>query len=166
MAQESLWQQLFDAVKDRFKTIHTNNGYETDVGTKFFAWRDLGRTPFTREELSESLGGFMLRDPNRRTEHGQIINTHEHTLTIEVIGACFAAASSPPENFARRMLCDLDKAIGVDIKWTVNEVALARDTVAGEDVIEVAHAGERLVQVRKTFTILFRTARFNPYAQQ
>lgn len=165
MAQESLWQRVFDAVKFRMQEIRTANGYETNVGAKCFAWRDLSRTPFTEAELSESLGGFILRDASRRTESGRVINTHDHTLQFEMVGACFASASSPPDNFARRMLCDVDRAIGQDIKWTVEGTPLARDTQPGEDVIEAAHAGERLVVVRKTFTVNFRTQRFDPYNQ-
>lgn len=145
--------------------IRTANGYETDIGAKMFAWRDLNRTPFTEPELRESLGGFCLKDANRRTEAGLVINKHDHTLQMEMVGACFAAASSPPDNFARRMLCDIDRALGLDLKWTVNGTMLARDTQAGEDVIEAAHTGERLVVVRKTFTIIFRTGRFDPYNQ-
>lgn len=162
---DSLWQRLFDAVKVRMQGIHTANGYETTVGAKMFAWRDLGRSPFSEAELATSLGGFCIKDANRKTEPGLVINKHDHTLQIEMLGACFASASSPPDNYARRMLCDIDKAIGVDLKWTVDGTMLARDTIAGEDVIEAAHAGDRLVVVRKTFTIIFRTARFDPYTQ-
>lgn len=162
---DSLWQRLFDAVKVRMQSIHTANGYETTIGACCFAWRDLSRSPFTEAELEERLGGFAIRDPNRRTESGRVINTHDHTLTIEMVGVCFASANSPPDNFARRMLSDIDRAIGQDIKWTVNGTILARDTQPGEDVIESAHAGDRLVVVRKTFTINFRTGRFDPYNQ-
>ena len=162
---DSLWQRLFNAVKERLQTIHVNNGYETNIGTRCFAWRDLNRTPFTAEEFTESIGGMMLRDARRETEAGLVINKHDHKLAIEVVAACFASASSPPDNFARKMLADLDRCIGQDIKWTIGGTMLARDTQAGQDEIEAAHAGDRLVVVRKTFTIIFRTGRFDPYNQ-
>jgi hypothetical protein len=165
MAQDSLWQRLFNAVKERMQTIHVNNGYETNIGTKCFAWRDLNRTPFTEAELQENVGAVVVRDPSRKTEQGKVINTHDHTLTIEVLAVRFATASSPPDNYARKMLSDIDKAIGVDRLWTVDGVAMARDTIALEDSIDAVHAGDRLIAVRKTFNIIFRTQRFDPYNQ-
>lgn len=161
MAQDSYWQRLFDAVKVRMQSIHTANGYETDLGTHAFTWRDLGRSPFTAAEAP----CFMIRDPRRETNSDGVINAHDHRLSIEMIAVAYAGESSPPDNFARRMLSDIDQAIGVDRQWSVDGVALARDTVPGEDAIEGVHAADRMIVVRKTFTILFRTRRFNPYAQ-
>lgn len=162
MAADSLWQQLFDAVKTRFQFIRVVNGYETEVGAHCLTWRDLQTSPIQASEFP----CIMLRDPKRETmRESRVINAHDHELTIEVYAASRAADSSPPDNFARRILADLDKAIGEDIKWTINDVQLARDTIPGTDEIEAAHAGDRIVGVKKTFTILFRTGRFNPYNQ-
>ena len=161
MAANSLWQQLFDAVKVRFQNIHTANGYETDIGTQAYTWRDLSKAPFSEDEAP----CFMIRDPRRETTVETVITGHDHRLTIEVFAVATATGSSPPDNFARRMLSDLDKAIGVDRQWTVGGVKLARETLPGEDVLEAVHAGDRLIAVRKTFTINFRTRAFNPYTQ-
>jgi hypothetical protein len=108
----------------------------------------------------------MVRDVKRETlREGRVINAHDHELTIEVYAGAKASGSSPPDNFARRILADLDQAIGEDIRWTINGVMLARDTIPGSDEIETVHAGDRTVGVKKTFTILFRTRRFDPYNQ-
>ena len=158
---DSLWQRLFDAVKVRMQAIHTANGYETDLGTHGFTWRDLSRSPFTESECP----CFMIRDPRRESNSEGLINSHDHRLTIEMLAVAYASASSPPDNFARRMLCDIDRAIGVDRQWSIDGVKLARDTVPGEDAIESIHAGDRMIAVRKTFTINFRTRIFDPYNQ-
>lgn len=161
MPDTPLWQRLFDAVKVRFQAIHTNNGYQTDVGQKCFAWRDLNKSPFTLDDAP----CIMVRDPNRETSVLGVITAHDHTLTIEVYACAMAPDSSPPDNFARLILCDLDQAIGVDRQWTVDGVKLARDTLPGSDAMETVHTGDRIIGVRKTFTIIFRTRAFDPYNQ-
>lgn len=162
MASESLWQQLFDAVKVRFQRIYVSNGFETNVGQHCLTWRDLQTNPIQPSEFP----CITLRDVKRETmRESRVINSHDHELTIEVYAGAKASDSSPPDNFARRILADLDKAIGEDLKWTVGEVKLALDTIPGTDEIEAVHTGDRIVGVKKTFTIRFRTRRFDPYNQ-
>lgn len=163
----NLWQQLFDAVKTRMQLIRVVNGFETEVGACAFTWRDLSRSPWREAEMEVSLGAFNLRDASRLTHngsdsYGNVINCHVHEVEFEVNGACLAGKISPPENHARRMICDIDRAIGIDTKWTIDGVKLAVDTQAGSDQIEVAHSGDRIIQIRKTFKIFYRTGRFSP----
>ena len=162
MSAENLWQQLFDAVKTRFQRIYIVNGFQTDVGAHCFSWRDLNTSPIQDSEFP----CIMVRDVKRETlREGRVINAHDHELTIEVYAGAKASGSSPPDNFARRILADLDQAIAEDIRWTISGVMLARDTIPGTDEIETVHAGDRTVGVKKTFTIQFRTRRFDPYNQ-
>lgn len=151
--------------------IRVVNGFETEIGACAFTWRDLSRSPWSESELSTSLGAFNLRDFQRTTgngsdAYGKLINCHVHELEIEINGACLAGKISPPDNHARRMVCDIDRAIGIDTKWTIDGVKLAMDTQPGSDQIEVAHSGDRIIQVRKTFKIFFRTGRFSPESAQ
>lgn len=165
---DSLWQRLFNAVKERFQEIRVPNGYQSNIGAQCFAWRDLSRSPFTAADLAESIGGFTIKDTRRESGVGgqwAKLGRHEHRLTIEISAASFASATSPPDNFARTMLADMDRCIGRDRYWEIAGVKLARETLPVEDVIEVAHAGDRLVIVRKTFTIVFVTALFDPDTQ-
>lgn len=160
MSQDSRWQQLIDAVKARFQLIRVVNGYESEVGAHIFSWRDLSASPFQPQELP----AICIRDPKRETTtEARVINAHYHELTIEVLAASCATGSSPPENFARRILSDIDQAIGVDRQWTINGSKLAIDTLPVSDEIESVHVGDRIVGVKKTFTIIFRTGRFDPY---
>jgi hypothetical protein len=156
----SLRQQLFDAIRARFETIRTVNGYETEIGRRFFVWRDMEKSPFTTDELSQG-GAFTIRDTTCSST-ARIITSHDHDLTIECVAATIGA---PPDNWARRIAADLHKAIGVDRQWTVNGTKLAMDTMPGDDELNVGHFGDRIGAVRKTFVVKFRTAAFDPYNQ-
>jgi hypothetical protein len=154
---DSFRQQLWNAIKARFSNIHVNNGYATNIGTKMFNWRDLGAMPFTADEIP----GMMMRDADNTFEHS-VITKHQHRLSIEVFAI---ADGSPPDNLARSILADLDKAIGVDRQWTINNVHLAIDTVPVSDRIDVDHGDKRLAGVRKIFSVTYRHAAFDHYTQ-
>ena len=158
---DSLWQRLFDSVKVRLQGILIANGYETDIGTHCFAWRDLSKSPFTEAEMP----CCAVRDLTRDSSVLSVITAHDHTLTIEVSAMAMASLETPPDNFARRILSDIDKAIGVDRQWEVDGVKLGRDTLPGNDKMETVHSGDRIVGVTKTFTIIFRTRAWDPYNQ-
>lgn len=151
-------QLLFNEVKIRFTAIRTANGYQTDIGARCFTWRDTRATPFEEQELP----CFAIRDPDCET-HQRVSLHHDHTLVIEVHAA---ATGAPPDNWARHILADLDRAIGMDRQWA-NPAGrkLAKDTLPGTDAIEIIHASKRIVGVRKTFQIEYRTQRFDPYNQ-
>lgn len=162
----SMWQQLFDAVKVRFQSITTANGYQTNIGAKVFSWRDTSRSPFTQEESP----CCTIRDLRRTRENdADTITRHYFQLSFEVVACASAVFSSPPDNLARAILSDIDRALGLEAdggrKFEVNGVKLALDVLLDEDALEAVHSGDRFVVVRKTFTIRFRTALFNPYAQ-
>lgn len=155
----SFRQQLWEAIRDRLRTIRTAAGYETDIGARFFAWRDLTNSPL--DEIKDLGPCFAMRDPDCDTEQ-RISGRMDHTLTFEVQGAVWG---TPPDNLARSALADIEKCIGVDRQWTINDVKLALDTRLIRDRIAVVHLGGRFAVVSKTFEVIFRTASFNPYAQ-
>ena len=167
---KSLRQQLWEAVRDRLRTIRRAAGYETEMGARFFAWRDLVNAPLDEIKPTtnpEQNGCFSMRDPDCETEQ-KVSNRMDHVLTIEVQGAVWG---TPPDDVARQCLADIEKCIGVDRQWTIPnidtgiEVKLALDTRLVSDKINIVHAVERYCVVTKTFQVIFRTASFNPYAQ-
>ena len=157
---ESLREQLVQAIRARFQTIRTVNGYATDIGAHCFTWRDLEKNPFTADEISDG-GAFTLRDPSCTTST-KTCTKHDHELTIECVAVTKGA---PPDTWGRRICADLHKAIGVDRKWRVDGVDLAIDTLPGDDKIDVGHYGDRVAAVLKTFTVKFRTDSYDPYNQ-
>lgn len=160
----SVRQKIFDAVKARFETIYQVNGFATNVGSHCFSWRDLERSPFTVEELSD--GGAIVITDDDRAPDPSVLTVHDQLVTFTVI-----AASTPTGGFAnadrhaRRIEADLIVAIGQDRTWTTDGVRLAKDTILGESQINVGHFGEMVAAVRLKFTVHFRTARFDPYTQ-
>lgn len=146
-------QSIIDAIKGRLQAIRIAGGYETDLGLQVHVWRDTATSPFTPEELTP--GALNLRDPKRQTEQ-QLVDHHHHTLTINIE---LAVAGGTEAQTVRKMLADLDKAIGVDRKWG----GLAFDTDPGDDQILVAQNGATITGASYHFTVLFRTRSFDPY---
>lgn len=162
----SMWQQLFDALKVRLQSIRVANGYQTDIGENVMAWRDLSKNPFTQQESP----CCTVRDTQRSREvDADTIQAHYFQLSVEIVACAAAAFSSPPDNLARAIIADIDRALGLEAaggrRFTVNGVNLALDTLLGEDTIEAVHSGDRFVVIRKTFTIRFRTGLFRPDSQ-
>ena len=63
----------------------------------------------------------------------------------------------------RKMLADMVKAIGTDRKWNVSGTNLAWDTSIQSTEIDVEQAGEVVGQCQLIFSIMYRTADFDPY---
>lgn len=163
--RKSIRQKIFDAVKVRFEGIRQENGFATEIGKRCFTWRAIGtdESPFTTAELADA-GVINISDADREPDNG-VLTVHDQALTIEVLGASSAAVVSPPDAMARAIEADLLVAIGQDRQWTVDGAKLAKDTVPGKSTIGVGHLGDRVAWVRLSFTIRFRTNRFDPYTQ-
>lgn len=160
---DSIRQLLWNEIKVRFQSIRTANGYETEVGQKCFAWRDLESSPFSADELKEIGPHFMLSDPHCVFEQN-VANSQDSKLTIEVYAACFG---TPPDDMARKILADIYRCLGQDRQWKQGGSGpkLAIDTRPGEDFIDLTHQNIRLAGVRVNFTVWFRTRSFDPYTQ-
>ncbi len=150
----SIWQQLFDAIKFRLAGVRIDLGYQTDIGTHCFPWRDLRKSTFTATEMP----GFMYRDPTR-TRIDATLNKHFFELDIELVAVTTANASTPPDAHARMIAADIHQVIGVDRRWG----ELAEDTIPVSDELNTEHLGDRIVGVISKFQIIFRTVRFDPY---
>jgi len=169
---KSLRQLLWETVRDRLRTIRRAAGYNTEMGARFYSWRDLANSPLDQIKPDinpEQNGCFSMRDADCETEQ-KVSNRMDHLLTIEVQGAVWG---TPPDDVARQALADIEKCIGVDRQWTVPDlnqlggpdVKLALDTRLVSDKINIVQAEERYCVVTKTFHVIFRTSSFNPYAQ-
>ncbi len=150
---DSRRQILVAAMLTRFAGIRMTAGYETNLGMNAFAWRDTKTTPFTAEQLAT--GCLNLRDAKRETNQ-VLVNKHEHDLSINCE---IAVADGVEAATVRKMLADLDKAIGVDRKWG----GIAFDTDPGDDSILVAQNGTTITGASYNFTVHYRTASFDPY---
>lgn len=170
---KSLRQLLWETMRDRLRTIRRAAHYETEMGARFYAWRDLANSPLDEikpEDNPEENGCYSMRDPDCETEQ-KVSNRMDHTLTFEIQGAVWG---TPPDGVARQALADIEKCIGVDRQWTIPNpsgvdgdppVKLALDTRLVSDRINVVHLDNRYAVVTKTIHVIFRTASFNPYAQ-
>lgn len=155
----SLRQQLWEAIRDRLRTIRTAAGYETEIGARFFAWRDLANSPL--DEIKDLGPCFTMKDSACETEQ-RVSNRMDHVLKLEIQGAVWG---TPPDNAARSAIADIEKCLGVDRQWSINDVKLALDTRLVSDQINVVHLGEKFAVVTKIIEVDFRTASFNPYSQ-
>lgn len=152
------------AVEARFKTITPGAGYNFDLSSKVFVWRV---ADFAEAELP----ALNLIYPKVTTKNLNTMGHQEHELEFEahVVNSATAgdsaAAKTTKLNAAEIMELDADltKAIGVDPKWTVADVALAVDTNPGTTEIEVLQDKITVAGLNKKFTVKFRTRRFDPY---
>lgn len=150
-------QTLVDLVKQRFQSIRTANGYNTDLGLRVTFWRDLAAVNWQTEELP----AVNLRDRSAECEQ-VMIGKQEHTITFEA-DAATKAANLDIEG--RKILADIIKAIGVDRLWTDagTGVQMAQDTLPRSWEMDVKASGTNVAFVRFTFTIRLRMANFDPY---
>lgn len=162
---------LWETVRDRLRSIRRAAGYQTEMGARFYAWRDLANSPLDeiKPTSTDVTGCFSMRDPECSTEQ-KVSGRMDHTLTLEIQGAVWG---TPPEDLARMALADIEKCLGVDRQWSVPDpngvggpdVKLAMDTHLVSDRINVVHMQERYAVITKTVHLIFRTAMFNPYSQ-
>lgn len=156
---DSQRQKLVDAVKARFQAILTSGGYETDLGSNVFVWRDLIDVPLDPSELP-ACSVWDVKD----TTDQKITSIHENTLDFEV-HVVFSNDTTTAVK-VRKGIADVRKAIGVDRQWTYQSVRLARDTVNTSDQIMVNQAGKVIGAAKINFSIIYRTTGWDPYTNR
>jgi hypothetical protein len=145
----SIRQQIVTKADTLFKTILTANGYETNLGSHVFAWRD---TAFSDAEIL----GMRYRDTAEEiTPHA--MGTEMHRLTIEAEIADLG--SSAPEN-VRKAAADLEKALQTKLTWD----SLALHTTFEASEMNVEQAENISAALKLEITIFFITPMGNPYA--
>lgn len=174
---DSIRQQIFSAIKQRFAgVIIGQQGYQTNIGRNFFAWRDFEHSPVTKEEIDrinsdgrseveKVFGCHSIADPDceLRTEDSSLMHD-AWTLTVQVSAACLGPTTvetgSPDEN-ARKIVADIYSAINIDRKWG----GLAENTFPVRDKIGVVHAENRWGVATVTLLVHYHTRHFAPFQQ-
>jgi hypothetical protein len=156
---DSIRQKIIDAVAARFASITTGNGYETNIGSKVYVWRNLEASPLDANDLP----AINIRDPKCETQQ-QTSGVHTHMLHIEAV--VMASKSTTESKTVRKMIADVTKAVGVDRQWTVSSVKLAFDTDPVKDETTIEQHGDITGAAKISFIIKFRTRSFDPYNSQ
>lgn len=146
---DSKRQQIIDAIDARLKTIKTVNGYETDAGNNVFEWR---ATPLQDSELP----ALLFRDTTSPVDD-ETYSMHLHTLSVEITLVASGATSA---DIIRKMLADIQKAIGTDATWS----GIAADTLLRTvDIGTVEHAEFKYTGGAINIAIQYLTERWNAY---
>ena len=156
---DTIRKKIIDAVIARFKTIVTTNTapgatvpYQTNVGNNVWQERAKGYNP---DDITAP-GALNVFFPTEKDSNA--VSRHiDHEMTVEVYGLISAGDDS--SKICEQMLADLTQAIGADIQWGDN----ARDTLPGEFEKDIEQDTKKVVGFKRTFTIRYRTLRFNPY---
>lgn len=139
------------AVDTRLKAILKTGGYETDIGANVFDW--------LAESLEETdLPALIYRDVSVETE---VVNFQQfvHRMAIKIM---VAVQSSTPMTEIRKILADIDEAIGVDYTW--GGLALFTEREGDESGVEIADKKYAGCQV--SFLVTFRTLGWDDYTKQ
>ena len=147
-------QLVVTALDTLLKTIKTTAGYQTNLGSNVFWWRD---TPLQASELP----GVVCRDMNDTIVRA--IGQHEHSLTIEVI---VSVNSSDSGATMRLAISDIIKALGTNVSPNTCLGGYAEDiSPPDSETIEVEHEGIKGYGIRLTFNVTYATNPFDPYTQ-
>ena len=143
-------QAIYTAVKTRFATITTANGYQTGIGSKVKEWQ---LTPLETADLD----CLILNDP---VESGEDEDKNSATFTryLEFEAKAVLSESSASPTKARQAQDDLIKCIGVDEKWG----GLARRTLMGDCELVVDKEGNRFGGIDFKFRVEFGRRRWTP----
>lgn len=155
----SVRQRICDAVKERFQTIRTANGYETELGARVFFWRvtDISEAEITAGpvcNLNDSLDEITERLANR----------HTHMLTFDCkVGVAASGSEGDRPAAFRQVLNDITRAIGSDRYWTASGTRLALDTQMISDETGLDQQARQIFVSVVKFKINYRTAAFDPF---
>lgn len=152
----SVHQRLVDAITTRFQSILTSGGYNTNLGSNVFKWRDTKNSPFQSHELP----ALNLRDLKIETDP-RPSRVQEHRMTVAA--DALTSNSATIDTAVRQMASDIKTAIGVDRYWTVTGTQLAFNTEPLDEEMSVEHDGNVAGGVRVRFVVHYRTASFAPY---
>jgi hypothetical protein len=144
---DTIRQRLVDAIDTRFKTILTTNGYKTNIGAHVFWWKE---SPMQIQDLP----GMNCRDKSPAKELG--CGVEDNILPIE-IEATVSGSMTPTD--LRKILADIETAIGVDETWG----GLAEATDLKENDISADQKENKVGLVQLTMMIEYTLVRFDAY---
>jgi len=136
-------QSIITAVKTRLQGILTASGYNYNLGSNVFEWKD-------KALADAELPGLIFRDPSFEKVL-DVIGLFTWRLNIEI--EIHAQSSTAPADM-RKMLSDVYKAIGVDEMW--GGLALASEQPEGDEM-QVQKDQNITAKAVVRFSILYRT---------
>ncbi len=146
---DTIRQQIIDAIDERFKLIKVVNGYETNLGNSVYQWKAVSYE-------GADLPLIEYRDISNESGIGPN-PTHDHRLTIEA--EIVVAAGNTTAAQIRKMIADVKKAIGTDLRW--GGLAITTEPISDSMVIE---QNEKIIGgVKINFTIIYRTMAWDEY---
>jgi hypothetical protein len=149
-ASDDIRTQIVAVLDARLKSITTANGYETNAGNNVFAWRDTERKPMAASELP-----CVLYRDREGVEEEETVGGIDHTLNVEM--ELFAATAAT----LRQLRADAIRCIGTDLQFST----LADQATPPRDASDVVLHADDYFTMTMTFSVEYRTARFDPYTQ-
>lgn len=145
-------QQIITAVDTRLKTIKTTAGYQTNAGNAVYDW-------LHRQMSATSLLAIVYRDSEESIEAETVgtIGYHRRELNMEL--EIMVANGSTTMETMRKVLADIETAIGTDTRWS----GLAIRTNPGRSRIEVDQESKIVSGGLLTFSIVYQTRAWNAY---
>jgi hypothetical protein len=134
----------------RFSAILTTGGYETNIGTNVVDWPV---EPFTDEELPV----LTYKDVTVETEVESFVG-FANRMTVIITAA---VTSTTPMAQIRKIIADVDKAIGIDQTW--GGLALMTERVGDES--EATIQEKKFTGCSITVVVTFRNIAWNDYTQ-
>ena len=144
-------QQIVEAVRDRFKTIRTSGGFQTNLGANLTVWNVV---PITERQLE----GIDLRDTSDKYDD-KITRHVDHKLRIDAEFHCKREEATAA--YLRNGIADINQAVGVDSSW--GNLAL-RTRILGDEMI-IDKTDKTIGGVQVQLEIEYRHTRFNMFSQ-
>jgi hypothetical protein len=105
-----------DAIVTRMKTIKTSGGYNSNLGTSVYEWRDIENTPFGIDELP----ALNMKDADVDI-YTEVISQWSHYLNVTFEVYCVHTKTIAKE--IRKLVEDVLKAVGTDPKFGIATVS-------------------------------------------
>lgn len=145
---------------DRFRTISTANGYQTECGSNVFDWQE-------QDPLEPELCPAVVVRPVKGDISPRTSGTHEHAITYDVF--LVVADSDTVVSDLAKARADLYRSIDVvtdgftGARWS----GLAIDTqmTAWTNEVEMSERKHTSGVSKCTLVVRHRTASFDPYTQ-
>ena len=147
---DSVRQQIVSAIDARLKGILISGGYETNAGQHVFDWR-------VEETEEDVLPALIYRDTTVESSVDSF-SAHAHKMTVTILAL---ATDSTPMAEIRKIIADVDKAIGVDHTW--GNLAIMTERVGDTSEIEMAEKKYAASQI--TIAVTFRTVAWDAYTK-
>jgi hypothetical protein len=133
----------------QLKTILITGGYETNLGSHIFEWRDTA--------LQESeLPGLIWRDLVQETDDTRVHNLDQHMLPVEME---IMAVGGTAITEIRKLIADVIRAIGAKRTWDGEAI----DTKLKTSGPAIDQASKKVGAVMVTIEIIYRTNLFDAY---